>query len=86
MNEKPAAAESADASPLSVRPGFAIPPAVLDFVALSSVKALVGRDRKQREARRSLAELTRIVGEVLHRVRSSRRKAAGTAREGPAAP
>ena len=63
------AAEPADASPLTVRPGFHLPSEVLDYVADSSVHALTATGPTYREACRSLSELTRLVGEVLRRAR-----------------
>lgn len=53
-----------------------LPAAVTEFVASASVDALVGRGRASVEARRGLAELAGLLGEVLRRARARARDAA----------
>ncbi len=72
---------------LRVRDGFALPDDVLGYLARTSVDALSGQGTAYRNACRNLSELTRIVGEVLHRARARAEKAAqssGPARTRPA--
>ncbi len=60
---------------LRVRDGFTLPPDVLRHLAEMSVDALQGQGTTYRNACRSLSELTRLVGEVLHRARARSQKA-----------
>lgn len=61
---------------LRVRDGFTVHPDVLHHLAVMSVDALQGQGTAYRNACRSLSELTRLVGEVLHRARARSKKAA----------
>ena len=72
------------ASALRVRDGFTVHPDILRHLAEMSVDALQGQGTQYRNACRSLSELTRLVGEVLHRARARSKKAAQPA--GPALP
>jgi hypothetical protein len=63
-------------SALQVRDGFTLHPDVLRHLATMSVDALQGQGTTYRNACRSLSELTRLVGEVLHRARARSQKAA----------
>jgi hypothetical protein len=60
---------------LRVRDGFALPDYVLRYLAEASVDALSGQGTQYRNACRNLSELTRLVGEVLHRARARSHKA-----------
>lgn len=64
------------ARPSALRSIPALPAAVTEFVASASVDALVGRGRASVEARRGLAELAGLLGEVLRRARARARDAA----------
>lgn len=69
---------------LRVRDGFTLPEDVLSYLARTSVDALSGQGTQYRNACRNLSELTRLVGEVLHRARARSHKAvqpAGPGRE-----
>ena len=61
---------------LRVRDGFSVPDDVLRYLADASVDALSGQGTQYRNACRNLSELTRLVGEVLHRARARSQKAA----------
>lgn len=61
---------------LRVRDGFALPDEVLRYLATTSVDALSGQGTQYRNACRNLSELTRLVGEILHRARARSQKAA----------
>jgi len=61
---------------LRVREGFTLPEDVLGYLARTSVDALSGQGTAYRNACRNLSELTRLVGEVLHRARARSHKAA----------
>lgn len=67
---------------LRVRDGFTLPDDVLRYLADQSVDALSGQGTRYRSACRNLSELTRLVGEVLHRARARAQRAAQPA--GPA--
>ena len=68
---------------LNVRDGFTVHPDVLRHLAEMSVDALQGQGTQYRNACRSLSELTRLVGEVLHRARARAKKAAQPTRVPP---
>jgi hypothetical protein len=53
-----------------------VPPAVAEFIASASIEALVGHGRASVQARRSLAELAGVLGDVLRRARARARDAA----------
>ena len=61
---------------LRLREGFTLPDDVLHYLADASVDALSGQGTQYRNACRGLSELTRLVGEVLHRARARSQKAA----------
>lgn len=61
---------------LRVRDGFSLPDDVLRYLATASADALSAQGTQYRNACRNLSELTRIVGEVLHRARARSHKAA----------
>jgi len=73
---KASTASESTSSVLHVRNGFTLPPDVLRYLADTSADALAGQGTTYRNACRSLSELTRLVGEVLHRARARSKKAA----------
>lgn len=54
----------------------ALPTAVTEFVATTSIEALVGRGQASIQARRSLAVLVGVLGDVLRRARARSRDTA----------
>ncbi len=60
---------------LRVREGFSLPDDVLRYLADVSADALAGQGTAYRNACRNLSELTRLVGEILHRARARSHKA-----------
>ena len=73
---RPSSPSSPAPSVLRVRDGFTLDSDILRHLADLSVDALQGQGTRYRNACRSLSELTRLVGEVLHRARARSRQAA----------
>ncbi len=81
---KPVAPPAPD--PLALRAGYAVPPEAMDFVSRAAVEALTAEGGKELEARRSLAEMARLVGEVLRRARERARVVVGGTPRAPSTP